>query len=271
MTDLSARRLLAPLAMMMLSTLSCAVLGPGPLPPLANTRMLGPELPDGYSLIEVAVVDTASPTLDGVLDDSGVDESGMGPEIVRAALRAEPPTPSVAAISAEVLPRRSEAVEEPIEEAVLAHLMRYRSRTGLTDGEIGRLSRRIVKEARRHGFDPGLVLAVMHVESRYDTFAVSNRDAMGLMQILPSTGEWMARKMGVPWEGPQTLFDPIVNVKIGVAYLRELADRYGSIHTALSAYNWGPGAIDRRIERGAPLPKIYAQLVLDALDRAPSS
>jgi hypothetical protein len=198
MTDLSARRLLAPLAIMMLSTLSCAVLGPGPLPPLANTRMLGPELPDGFSLIEVAGVDTASPTLDGVLDDSGVEESGMGPEIVRAALRAEPPTPSVAAISAEVLPRRSEAVEEPIEEAVLAHLMRYRSRTGLTDGEIGRLSRRIVKEARRHGFDPGLVLAVMHVESRYDTFAVSNRDAMGLMQILPSTGEWMARKMGVP-------------------------------------------------------------------------
>ena len=160
---------------------------------------------------------------------------------------------------------------DPVVEAVHEHLLRYRHRTGLTEREIEHLARCVVAEARRHDFDPGLVLAVMHVESRYDTFAVSNRDAMGLMQILPSTGEWMARRKGIPWEGPQTLFDPIVNVTIGVAYLRELADRYGSIHTALSAYNWGPGAIDRRIERGAPLPKIYAQLVLDALDKAPSS
>jgi soluble lytic murein transglycosylase len=256
MTELSARRLLAPLAAMMLSTLSCAVFGPGPLPPLANTQTFGPELPSDFPMLAVV---------------EGVEGS---PAITQIALHTEAHdlsrAPSVEAVAAEVVPQ-NDVSAEAIQEAVLAHLMRYRNRTGLTDGELGRLSRRIVKEAHLHGFDPGLVLAVIYVESRYDTFAVSNMDAMGLMQILPSTGKWMANKMGIPWEGPQTLFDPIVNVKIGVAYLHELADRYSSINTALAAYNWGPGAIDRRIERGAPLPKVYAQLVLDALDRTPSS
>ena len=64
------------------------------------------------------------------------------------------------------------------------------------------------------------------------------------------------------------LFDPTANVRLGVAYLRELADRYGSLHTALSAYNWGPGHIDRRIATGAPLPRIYAELVFEAYGRA---
>jgi len=122
----------------------------------------------------------------------------------------------------------------------------------------------VVAEARRHDFDPALVLAVMHVESLYDTYAVSHKDALGLMQILPSTGAWIAERRGIPWHGPQTLFDPITNVRIGVAYLRQLTDRYGSIRTALVAYNWGPGRIDRRLRSGIPLPREYAQLVLTA-------
>ena len=85
------------------------------------------------------------------------------------------------------------------------------------------------------------------------------------MQLLPSTGKWLAPKAGVEWLGPHTLFDPIANVRLGVAYLRQLIDRYdGSIATALTAYNWGPGRIDRRLRRGAPLPTVYAQLVLGA-------
>jgi soluble lytic murein transglycosylase len=156
---------------------------------------------------------------------------------------------------------------DPVVQAVHEHLLRYRHRTGLTEREIEHLARCVVAEARRHDFDPGLVLAVMHVESRYDAFAVSNKDAMGLMQILPSTGEWMAGKLGVRWDGPQTLFDPVANTRLGVAYLRELTDRYGSLQTALSAYNWGPGRIDERLRRGTPLPHVYARLVLEAYGR----
>jgi soluble lytic murein transglycosylase len=112
----------------------------------------------------------------------------------------------------------------------------------------------------------------MHVESRYDCFAVSEKNAMGLMQILPTTGEWLAAQIGVPWQGPQTLFDPIVNVRLGVAYLSRLLNRYdGDLAAALAAYNWGPGHIDGRLRDGAPLPAAYADLVLRAYGRHSTS
>jgi soluble lytic murein transglycosylase-like protein len=152
-----------------------------------------------------------------------------------------------------------------------ARLERYAHRTGLTAHERDALARRIVAEARRHGLDPNLVLAVMHIESLYDNFAVSDKDAMGLMQLLPSTGAWLAPQLGIAWRGPQMLFDPIVNVRLGVAYLRRLMDRYdGDVATALAAYNWGPGHIDGRLRQGEPLPTVYAQSVLAKYDPAPS-
>ena len=52
------------------------------------------------------------------------------------------------------------------------------------------------------------------------------------------------------------------NIRMGIAYLRQLETRYGSLATALAAYNWGPGRIDARIERGAALPARYSGLVL---------
>jgi soluble lytic murein transglycosylase-like protein len=163
-------------------------------------------------------------------------------------------------------PGTSPAVDE-----VLAHLERYARRTGLTRREREQLAKCIVVEAERHRLEPTLVLAVMHIESLYDTYAVSDKDAMGLMQILPTTAEWLAARTGIEWRGPQSLFDPLLNVKIGVTYLRQLVDRYdGDIATALAAYNWGPGHIDRRLRRGAPLPTVYARSVLAAYGASPT-
>jgi soluble lytic murein transglycosylase len=147
--------------------------------------------------------------------------------------------------------------------AIVDHLTRKR-RTGLTEFEREPVARTIVREARRNNIDPGLVMAVIHVESRYNAFAVSPVGAMGLMQIMPQTGVELAARAGIPWHGPQILFDPILNVRMGVAYLRELADRFGSIEIALAAYNWGPGHIHRRLRRGSPVPVVYPRLVLDA-------
>ena len=158
------------------------------------------------------------------------------------------------------LPQRDGRVD-----AVLAQLLGQQSNTGLTRDELSDLAETVVETADLYDFDYALVLAVIYVESRIDAFAISPKQALGLMQILPSTGEWMATKLGIPWEGPQTLFDPSTNVQIGVAYLRELTDRYGRLETALAAYNWGPTAIDRRLARGADLPRSYAGLVMEAL------
>jgi soluble lytic murein transglycosylase-like protein len=137
-------------------------------------------------------------------------------------------------------------------------------RNGLTELEVEDLAHLIVAEARRRGLDPGLVLAVIAVESRYYTYAVSPVGAIGLMQVMPATGEELAEREGIAWLGPQTLFDPFVNVRLGVAYLSELSQRYGSLAIALAAYNWGPGHIDGRLRRGTPMPEEYPRLVFEA-------
>jgi soluble lytic murein transglycosylase-like protein len=137
--------------------------------------------------------------------------------------------------------------------------------TGLIRPETEVLARTLVAEARRHELDLALVMAVMHVESRFRNFAISPAGALGLMQILPSTGEELARRAGIPWTGSQTLLDPATNVRLGIGYLRELADRYdGDLWAALAAYNWGPGHVDRRRQQGSALPREYPSLVWQA-------
>jgi len=137
----------------------------------------------------------------------------------------------------------------------------------LSERERIALVQTILREARAHDLDPGLVVAVIEVESAGYHLAVSQVGAMGLMQILPATGKELADRMNIEWKGPDTLFDPVINVKLGTAYLRQLADRYGNVHTALAAYNWGPGRIDRRLRRGATVPSRYIEQVMRVVDR----
>lgn len=134
----------------------------------------------------------------------------------------------------------------------------------MAEAEREALARALVEASRAHGLEPAFVLAVIEVESRFDPYAVSHKGALGLMQVLPTTGAPIARRLGIPWRGPQTLFDPHANVRIGVAYLSELLERYASVRAALAAYNWGPGEIDARLRHGDVLPASYAERVLDA-------
>jgi soluble lytic murein transglycosylase-like protein len=98
------------------------------------------------------------------------------------------------------------------------------------------------QEAARQGLDEELVHAVVTVESNYNPMAVSPKGAIGLMQLMPET----ARELGVT--RPQ---DPEQNIAAGARYLRRLLDQYGGdLDLALSAYNAGPGAVDRH--RGVP-------------------
>ena len=95
----------------------------------------------------------------------------------------------------------------------------------------------ISEHSRMHGVRADLVRAVMHVESGFNPYARSPKGAMGLMQLMPST----AKQFGV-----KNAFNPVENVRAGVAYLRELLDRYqNNEELALAAYNAGPGAVDK--------------------------
>ncbi len=136
--------------------------------------------------------------------------------------------------------------------------------TFLLPSERGRVARTIAREARRAGFSPEFVLAVIAVESGGDPFAMSPKGALGLMQLRPRTAEVVAHGMGVRWIGPETLFDPVLNVRLGVAYLEHLRVRYGSLSIALAAYNWGPTRISEMLRRSEPIPAGYSQRVLEA-------
>lgn len=143
-----------------------------------------------------------------------------------------------------------------------------RRHTGLSERELRRVAETIVIESVAQGLDPDIVIAVIEVESAGYPLAVSRVGAMGLMQLLPSTAEELCRKHGIVWKGSDTLFDPLVNIKLGTTYLQELAKRYDNdVHIALAAYNWGPGRIDRRIRRGATIPTKYVNQVMRAYDR----
>jgi hypothetical protein len=102
----------------------------------------------------------------------------------------------------------------------------------------------IDRHARRHSVRPDLVRAVIAVESAFNPRARSHKGAMGLMQLMPAT----ARRFDV--DRP---YDPEQNIGAGVAYLRELLDRYQGDETlALAAYNAGPGAVERHGLRVPP-------------------
>lgn len=94
----------------------------------------------------------------------------------------------------------------------------------------------IRRTARRYRVDPHLVKAVVAAESNFDTLAVSEKGAQGLMQLMPAT----AREMGV-----QRPFRPSENIQGGVRYLKTLLERYEAVDLALAAYNAGPVAVDR--------------------------
>jgi soluble lytic murein transglycosylase-like protein len=95
----------------------------------------------------------------------------------------------------------------------------------------------IERAARSHAVRPELVRAVIVVESAFNPNAVSNRGAVGLMQLRPAT----ARRYGVA-----NAFDPEQNIKAGVHYLRDLLTRYGNnLELTLAAYNAGEDAVER--------------------------
>ena len=95
----------------------------------------------------------------------------------------------------------------------------------------------IAEHASLHGVRPDLVHAVIQAESAFNPTARSLKGAMGLMQLMPAT----AVQYGVT-----NAYDPVQNIRAGVAYLRRLLDRYShNEELALAAYNAGPAAVEK--------------------------
>ncbi|TGL64878.1 lytic transglycosylase domain-containing protein [Leptospira sarikeiensis] len=129
-------------------------------------------------------------------------------------------------------------------------------RPSLSEEELELLSRAVDRESGRihdsacgvfcqEGEKAGLLLGIIKTESEFYRKARSKKNALGLMQIMPGTGSWIAS-----WEGnkikKEDLFLPETNIHLGVSYLNHLLETHeGNLRQALLAYNAGPAAVKK--------------------------
>jgi len=117
----------------------------------------------------------------------------------------------------------------------------------------------LVPQAQQAGIDPAWAYGILRAESAWVTDARSAADARGLMQLLPGTAALVAKRNGLPWNGGDSLYDPVVNVALGTRYLAQLAARFnGAPWLASAAYNAGPARVDQWMAaRGSLAPDLF--------------
>lgn len=107
----------------------------------------------------------------------------------------------------------------------------------------------IFSESQKQRLDPYLVSAVVYVESKFDPQAKSSSGALGIMQIMPATGKWVAEKLGLEEFQEKDLYDPEINIAIGCWYLADLRGEFGNnLVIMLAAYNGGRGNVKQWLE-----------------------
>lgn len=109
--------------------------------------------------------------------------------------------------------------------------------------QLNRYDSHILRASRKHGVDFHLVKAIIKVESDFDSRAVSDKGAVGLMQIMPENFSLLNLR---------NPYDPGQNIMAGTRYFRELLDQFGELKLALAAYNSGP----RLVEKLGSIPPI---------------
>jgi len=142
----------------------------------------------------------------------------------------------------------------PLNEALLAQNFSHEHRIKIT-----RWYPIVSSISQKYQMDPKLVLAVIHVESRFNPLAVSPAGARGIMQLIPET----AARFGV-----RNIHDPVQNIEGGIKYLRFLLNTFGNPYLALAGYNAGENNVLKH--RGIPpFPETqnYVQQVLSIYRR----
>jgi soluble lytic murein transglycosylase-like protein len=142
--------------------------------------------------------------------------------------------------------REEEERESYVSAAVAAH------------GISNELAGDIFDIAREEGVDPDVALGLVRTESTFDERAVSHVGARGLTQVMPRTARGI-----MPGTRAEDLFDRRTNLRLGFRYLDQLVKKYrGNVELALTAYNRGPGTVDKVLKRGGDPDNGYAGKVL---------
>lgn len=115
----------------------------------------------------------------------------------------------------------------------------------------------IKEQAKVHRLDPYYVAGLIRQETIFNPQARSHANAIGLMQLLPSTGQFVARKYGVGGGrvAVADLYNPMINLQLGTGYLAQLVGEFGRLEYVAAAYNGGPSRVARWL-RERPNPEI---------------
>jgi soluble lytic murein transglycosylase len=146
-------------------------------------------------------------------------------------------------------------------------------RPDISESETWKLSEVIHEESSKRHLDPLLVLALIQVESSFQPTAVSPMGARGMMQIMPDTGKFLAETLAGEYGyhaaafKPESLDDPVLNLRLGIYYLHDLRNQFQHLNHALTAYNFGPADTQNRLENNLDLSGEFATLVLDFYQR----
>ena len=107
----------------------------------------------------------------------------------------------------------------------------------------------VSKYSRENNVDQDLIYAIIKVESNFNTSAISPSNAQGLMQLMYSTAEDVAKKNGIELT-KENILNPEINIEIGTIYISTLLEKYECLEIALAAYNAGSGNVDKWISNG---------------------
>ncbi len=113
----------------------------------------------------------------------------------------------------------------------------------------------VQNNANWQNLDPAIIFGLIRQESMLDKNARSAVGALGLMQIMPETGQQIARTLNEPWQAEYSLLNPDVNIKYGAFYYKQLLNRFnGHFALAMAAYNAGPNRVVKWLPNDRSIP-----------------
>ncbi|MGH7471879.1 MAG: transglycosylase SLT domain-containing protein [Longimicrobiales bacterium] len=202
-------------------------------------------------LLGIALMTPAALITHGISGQTAVNTIPEHPPVlVGVPVETPAPPPSAPAIAV-ANPAANASEAEPSETPSPAHYAR--------DYQISEpLAKQIQVAAVANGISPRTAFGLVRAESSFRSRAISPVGAVGLTQIMPATARWLK-----PGTTRRELMDPSFNLHLGFSYLRQLIDDYnGNERLALTAFNRGPGTVNKLLRRGRNPDNGYADKVL---------
>jgi len=204
---------------------------------VARHRELWPDLPAALTLADAGAYELAGRVLEPIYDEIEQAKRGKGPR----ALQLRAADLDMGQWRRLFLYARAWHLASRFSMGLHKYVPAEHQRQALAMAYPAAYPEHVWRSSRSYDVDPLLVLAVMRQESQYKVTALSSAGAVGLMQVMPSTGALVARDLGAARYSPRDLLEPASNIQYGTWYLNRLLARYqGCTPLAVAAYNAGP-------------------------------